>query len=59
MSTPVHFCPLISIAYMTIGNTLPQHSFHVFRCSIPENGILSVPVHPRVKLTRMEIPDVH
>ena len=59
MSIPVQLCPVISTSYMYIGNTLPQQSFHVFRCSIPEYGILSVPVHPRAQLTSMEIPDAH
>jgi hypothetical protein len=59
MTISVNFCPLFSIAYQLLGKTLSQQSFHVFRCSIPEYGILSVPVHPRVKLTSMEIPDVH
>jgi hypothetical protein len=57
MSTPVHFCPLISMGYGHFGNTLSQQSFHVFRCSIPEYDILSVPVHPRIQLTNMEVPD--
>ncbi len=59
MSIPVHFCSIISKAYMAIGNTLSQHSFHVFWCSIPEYGILSAPVHPRVQLTNMEVPDAY
>ncbi len=57
MPTLVLFCPVISISYKYIGNTLSQQSFHVFRCSIPENGILSVSVHPRIQLTNMEVPD--
>jgi hypothetical protein len=57
MISPVYFCLVISISYDHIGNTLSQQSFHVFRCSIPENGILSVPVHPRAQLTSMEVPD--
>ncbi len=59
MFTPVHFCPIISMAYMSIGITLSQQSFHVYRCSIPENSILSAPVHPRVQLTSMEVPDAY
>lgn len=57
MINPVYFCLVISISYDHIGNTLSEQSFHLFWCSIPEYGILSVPVHPRVQLTRMEVPD--
>ena len=59
MSTPVHFCSLFSISYSAIGNILPQQSFHVFWCSIPEYGTLSAPVHPRVQQTSMEVPDAY
>ena len=59
MSIPVQFCLVISISYKYIGNTLYQQLFHVFWCSIPEYGILAVPVHPRVQLTNMEVPDAY
>jgi len=59
MSIPVHFCSIVSKAYMAIGNTLSQHSFHLLHVSIPEMSILSTPVHPRVTLTSMGFPDVY
>ena len=59
MSFRVQLCLSFSKGYGIFGNTLHKQSFHVFKCSIPENGILSVPVQPRAKLTSMEIPDAH
>jgi hypothetical protein len=57
MSTPVHFCILISIGYKYIGNTLPQHTFHLFYGRIPDMSILSHDDHPSPSLSIIGVPD--
>ena len=57
MSTPVHFCSLLSMSFEFIGNTLPQQSFHLFGGSIPEMSVLSPDVHPRPQLSIQGVPD--
>ena len=57
MPTPVLFCPVNSISYKHVGNTISQQSFHLFSDSIPELDVLSPRVHPRAILTHSEVPD--
>ena len=57
MSTAVHFCPLFSMSYRSIGNTLSQQLFHLLCASIPEMNILSPDDHPSPSLPINRFPD--
>jgi hypothetical protein len=57
MSIPDQFCPVISIGYKFIGNTLSQQSFHLFYVSIPDIIILSPDDHPSPNLSINSVPD--
>jgi len=57
MPTFVQFSLFFSMTYRIVGDTLSQHSFHLFSDSIPELDVLAPRVHPRTILTHSEVPD--
>ena len=57
MSIPVITSHYMSIAYVVVGNTYSEQSFHVFRASLPEYGALSTRVIPSPLLSGQDAPE--